>query len=446
MVTSMPIALRARTASMECFFNVSATAITPASLSSTARIIAVFPASSIDWRMDSAACTGIPWLAISIRFPRRMWRSPIAARTPCPGMARKALGSSRARAFAVAARTMASPRGCSDPFSAAAASRSTPSSEIAPTGTTSVTDGRPFVRVPVLSNTTVVSLWAFSRYSPPLISRPFSAPFPVPTMIAAGVSMRRAQGHAIIKTAMKNTRAWATDSPSGTHQRKNVSAAIPTTAGPRTDATRSANRWNELDGNLLLLPVSNDAGGPRGQVHELADRVARPPFRILLEVLAEEDEADDDCRGVVIRPLVRKEDAEDREECHDGAVAPRRRRPDCNEHVHVRALVANCVTKAAIEAISGDELDRRGEHEEHEGHRFLEAREPPAQALAEADDEQRGPDPEAEKRPPLEPRHLLLRRGERLEARLGTEVVLPAADDRREVGALVHIHAADWVC
>jgi len=93
-----------------------------------------------------------------------------------------------------------------------------------------------------LSNKAVVSLWAFSRYSPPLIKRPFSAPLPVPTMIAAGVAMPSAQGHAMIRTAMKNTRACATDSPKGTDQRKNVNAAIPTTAGTNTDATRSARR------------------------------------------------------------------------------------------------------------------------------------------------------------------------------------------------------------
>src|SRR5437867_10223683 len=85
--------------------------------------------------------------------------------------------------------------------------------------------------------------WAFSTYSPSFIRTPFSAPFPVPTMIADGVAMPSAQGHAMMMTAMKNTRACATDSPRGTDHRKNVRAAIPTTAGTNTDATRSASRW-----------------------------------------------------------------------------------------------------------------------------------------------------------------------------------------------------------
>ena len=73
-------------------------------------------------------------------------------------------------------------------------------------GTMSVTEGFPFVRVPVLSRTMVVSFSDFSRYSPPLMRSPFSAPFPVPTMIAVGVAIPKAQGHAIMMTATKMNR------------------------------------------------------------------------------------------------------------------------------------------------------------------------------------------------------------------------------------------------
>ncbi len=59
------------------------------------------------------------------------------------------------------------------------------------------------VSVPVLSITTVVSLWAVSSASPPRIKTPFSAPLPVPTMMEVGVAKPRAQGQAIIKTATK---------------------------------------------------------------------------------------------------------------------------------------------------------------------------------------------------------------------------------------------------
>ena len=50
-----------------------------------------------------------------------------------------------------------------------------------------MTDGLPCVRVPVLSNTTVLTLDAISRYSPLLKSIPFSAALPAPIIIAAGV-------------------------------------------------------------------------------------------------------------------------------------------------------------------------------------------------------------------------------------------------------------------
>ena len=55
--------------------------------------------------------------------------------------------------------------------------------------------------VPVLSNTMVVNFSALSRYSPPLIKIPASAPFPTPTMSAAGVATPNAQGQDIISTA-----------------------------------------------------------------------------------------------------------------------------------------------------------------------------------------------------------------------------------------------------
>ena len=55
--------------------------------------------------------------------------------------------------------------------------------------------------VPVLSNIMVFILWALSRCSPDLMSIPFSAPLPVPTIIAVGVAKPKAQGQAITSTA-----------------------------------------------------------------------------------------------------------------------------------------------------------------------------------------------------------------------------------------------------
>ncbi|KAF3932751.1 hypothetical protein ABW19_dt0205821 [Dactylella cylindrospora] len=62
----------------------------------------------------------------------------------------------------------------------------------------------PTVSVPVLSNTTLVTLVAVSRASPPLTRIPFSAPTPVPTMTAVGVDRPRAQGQAKTMTEMQS--------------------------------------------------------------------------------------------------------------------------------------------------------------------------------------------------------------------------------------------------
>src|SRR3989304_2430287 len=70
---------------------------------------------------------------------------------------------------------------------------------------TSVTLGSPRVSVPVLSKTTVVSFCATSSTSPLRIRMPFSAPLPTPTISAAGVAMPRAQGQAMMSTAMKDS-------------------------------------------------------------------------------------------------------------------------------------------------------------------------------------------------------------------------------------------------
>src|SRR5699024_11503846 len=60
----------------------------------------------------------------------------------------------------------------------------------------------PWVRVPVLSNTTTSILFSFSKTLALLISIPFVAPTPVETIIATGVAKPRAQGHEITNTAI----------------------------------------------------------------------------------------------------------------------------------------------------------------------------------------------------------------------------------------------------
>ena len=70
-----------------------------------------------------------------------------------------------------------------------------------------VTSGLPSVIVPVLSSTTVSTRCAVSRASPDFTSMPFSAPLPVPAIIATGVASPSAQGHDITRTAIADESA-----------------------------------------------------------------------------------------------------------------------------------------------------------------------------------------------------------------------------------------------
>ena len=186
-------------------------------------------------------------------------------------------------------------------------------------------------------------------------------------------------------------------------------------------------------------------GRPRREIHELADCVAGSPFRELLEVFSQEDEADDYRGRVVVRPLVREGDARKREERDDRAVGPRRRRPNRDQDVHVRAAVPERVPGAVVEPPSGDELHGRRQDEEGEVHGPLESREPPADPLAEPDHEQGETDSQAQGRQALEPRDLLRGRGERLHACVRAEVVPASPNKCGEVGPLVHVHATDRI-
>src|SRR3989304_2330576 len=69
-----------------------------------------------------------------------------------------------------------------------------------------VTDGSPLVNVPVLSNTIVCSLLAFSIASAPLNNTPYSAALPVPAIIALGVANPTAHGQEITKTVTDKSR------------------------------------------------------------------------------------------------------------------------------------------------------------------------------------------------------------------------------------------------
>ena len=108
-----------------------------------------------------------------------------------------------------------------------------------PTGMISATAGFPIVMVPVLSRTTVSSVDAISRASLILNRTPFSAPLPVPAIMAVGVASPNAHGHAITSTATSRIMD-GTNSPVIPHHRKKVTKAVAMTDGTNTAATRSA--------------------------------------------------------------------------------------------------------------------------------------------------------------------------------------------------------------
>ncbi len=140
--------------------------------------------------------------------------------------------------------TIACPSGCSEERSAEATSRSNSSALLPLVGTTSVSEGCPFVIVPVLSSTRVLSLCAVSRASAERMRIPFWAPLPVPTMMESGVARPRAHGQAIMSTATAFTRAKmrAGVGPK-LNQTMKVAMAMKMTMGTKRLAIRSARRW-----------------------------------------------------------------------------------------------------------------------------------------------------------------------------------------------------------
>ena len=137
--------------------------------------------------------------------------------------------------------TIASPRGCSEPFSALKAICNNSFSLTLSVAIISVTTGLPSVIVPVLSNIIVSILCADSSASPPFISIPFSAPLPVPTIMAVGVARPNAHGHAItnidINIVSENTISF----PPTKYQSNELTIAITKTVGTKYPDTVSAN-------------------------------------------------------------------------------------------------------------------------------------------------------------------------------------------------------------
>ena len=182
--------------------------------------------------------------AIILALPSKTRPSAASAAIPCPGTASNETIGGSASPRALASPTMASPSGCSEPCSAAAASANNSSAVTPATGTTSVTTGLPTVSVPVLSRTTIFTRWSRSSASALRMRTPSCAPLPVPTMMAVGVANPMAQGQAMTRTPTAFVSAW-TKAGAGPqpHQIPNVTAAMARIIGTNTEATRSARRW-----------------------------------------------------------------------------------------------------------------------------------------------------------------------------------------------------------
>ena len=72
---------------------------------------------------------------------------------------------------------------------------------------------------------------------------PYWAPRPVPTMMAVGVANPKAQGQAMTSTAVAVINEVVNPASPMKYQPRNVSRAMPITAGTKMAETRSASFW-----------------------------------------------------------------------------------------------------------------------------------------------------------------------------------------------------------
>ena len=135
-------------------------------------------------------------------------------------------------------------------------------------------------------------------------------------------------------------------------------------AGPDDEDVADA---HVFDRHLALAVGPDDAGRAGPQAHEAADGVGRPALGPGFEHPAEEDEDDDDRRGVEIDlgldPGPAEEPGQDRRRDAEEVGG---RRPHGDERVHVGRAVPEGAPGAAVEAQPEDELDRRRQGPENE--------------------------------------------------------------------------------
>ena len=90
----------------------------------------------------------------------------------------------------------------------------------------SATSGFPSVIVPVLSNTHTSTSLELSNVSPFLISMPYSAALPTPTVTAVGVARPNEHGHATTSTDMRHVSANSKPEPATKYHNRNTMIAI----------------------------------------------------------------------------------------------------------------------------------------------------------------------------------------------------------------------------
>ncbi len=137
---------------------------------------------------------------------------------------------------------------------------------------------------------------------------------------------------------------------------------------PRHDAvdrqcSRPARTTNALAGHDLVdrdldaaRRRARRARSLRLQPHQPFDRRRGVRAGARLEQLAEQHQRDDGRAGLEVDVLVVQTEQRD-----DGAEAPRHRRAERDQHIHVGAAAAQRVPRADVEAAADPELHRRGE-------------------------------------------------------------------------------------
>ena len=167
----------------------------------------------------------------------------MVAWTPRPGSDRISLAAP-APPWTAAAATIARASGCSLSDSTPPASRTASSIDSPAVVATSVITWAPLVRVPVLSNKTVLTVRIRSRARRSLTRIPDFAATAVDKAMTSGMARPRACGQAITRTVTVLVMAWSM-LPSA-HQVMNVTTAAPRATQNSRAAKRSASAWARL--------------------------------------------------------------------------------------------------------------------------------------------------------------------------------------------------------